>query len=242
MRRVLLISLLLCIAAPAAAAQAAVVKLTDCTPALAPQDRTATFAARVRAAHGSDRMAVRFTLQEREGGLAAWRRVDVPGWSAWLTSEPGVGRYAYDKTIANLSAPASYRVVVRFRWLDIDGAVIARTRATSRACRQPDMRPDLRPSWITVVPSLDGMSARYAVAVRNGGRTAAAPSTLALAVASTALAPAAVPALAPGERVVMRFAGPPCAPGDAIVATADAGAAVDERDEADNLLQVDCPA
>ena len=99
---------------------------------------------------GSDRMQVRFTLQVREGALPAWRRVVAPGLDEWLTSAPGVSRYSYAKTVQNLSAPAAYRTVVRFRWLDAGGAVLARSRATSRACRQPDMRPDLAVARIDV--------------------------------------------------------------------------------------------
>ena len=44
-----------------------------------------------------------------------------------------------------------------------------------------------------------------------------------------------------GQRVVLRFAGPRCNGTAPIVATADAGGAVAESNEADNQLTVPCP-
>ena len=132
MPRALLICALILCAFPAAAS-AASVKLLDCTP----QDRAATFEARVNARSGSERMQLRFTLQVREGALDAWRRVAAGGFDEWLTSAADVGRYSYTKMVRNLSAPAAYRMVVRFRWLDADGAVLRRAWDTSAPCRQP---------------------------------------------------------------------------------------------------------
>ena len=223
-------------AAPAAAAPGASVKLLDCTPALEAQDRAATFEARVRRAHASDRMQVRFTLQVRERGLESWQHVFADGFDEWLTSDAGVSRYSYAKTVENLSAPASYRMVVRFRWLADDGSVLARSRATSRQCRQPDMRPDLRVTRIEPVAP-----AGYAVVLRNRGRTPAGPFTVALNAAGQELAPIALAGLEPGERSMLTFDGPACAAGAPLVATADAGGAVDERDEDDNVLLSLCP-
>ena len=45
------------------------------------------------------------------------------------------------------------------------------TRATSAACRQPDMRPDLEPLRVEVLPGADADTRRYRVVVRNAGRT-----------------------------------------------------------------------
>src|SRR5918997_1880725 len=81
-----LLSLALLLAWPAAA-DAASVKVVDCTPALDPAARSATFDARVRAARGSDRMQLRFTLQVRDEGFGTrWRKVVAPGFDEWLTS------------------------------------------------------------------------------------------------------------------------------------------------------------
>jgi hypothetical protein len=240
MRRALLISLLILGGSPAAAAHAASVKLLACVPALDAQSRSATFEARVRQAHGSERMQVRFTLQTREDALSAWRRVIAPGLDQWITSDPGVSRYSYAKTVVNLAAPAAYRMVVRFRRLDADGEVLTRTREVSRACRQPDMRPDLEAERIEFLPALQPERRRYVVTVRNGGRTAAGAFDVALQIGDEPPAELTVAGLAPGERRSLLFAGPACAEGAPPVVTVDAAQVVDERDEDDNVLVALC--
>jgi hypothetical protein len=220
---------------PAAAAEAAAsVKLRECAPALEPAERSATFEARMRSAHGSERMQVRFTLQVREGVLPGWRRVVADGLDEWQTSVPGVTRYSYSKTVRNLSAPAAYRAIVRFRWLDAAGDVIERSRATSRICRQPDMRPDLR---VTLIDATDG---GYTVALRNAGRSAAGPFSVALTAGDAALEPLVLDGIEAGEQRFVTVAGPACEPGEPLTATADGGDAVDERDEDDNVLVASC--
>jgi hypothetical protein len=246
MRRALLICTLLVPLLGAAAAHAASVpgagvKLLACVPALEQQERTATFEARVRPARGSERMQVRFTLQEREEVLAPWRRVVAPGFDEWLTSDPGVTRYSYSKVVQNLAAPATYRAVVRFRWLASDGAVLMRSRATSRSCRQPDMRPDVAATRIEVLPLSDYDQARYVVTVRNTGRSAAGAFSVGLRVGDEELIPLALPGLGAGELLLLRFTGPACVPGAPLTAIVDPDQAVDERDEDDNVLSAICP-
>jgi hypothetical protein len=235
MRRVLLICALALLGFPAAAAQAASVKLRECEPALEPEQRSATFEARMRPAPGSERMQVRFTLQVHEGVLPGWRRVVADGLDEWQTSEPGVSRYSYSKTVRNLSAPATYRTIVRFRWLDAGGEVLERSRVTSRSCRQPDMRPDLGVAWI------DAVERGYVVALRNGGRSEAGPFSVALAVGDVALEPVALEGMEADEQRFVTLTGPACAPGEPLTATVDGDAAVDERDEDDNVLVATCP-
>jgi len=224
-----------------AAADATSVKLVGCVPALDPLQRTATFEARAKAARGSERIQVRFTLQVREEGLAAWRRVVAPGFDTWLTSAPRVRRYTYAKTVQNLTAPAAYRMVARFRWLDEDGEVLAAARRTSAVCRQPDERPNLVARGIEVVPApRDEALRRYAVTVRNTGRGAAGPFAVALRAGDQELSPLPVFGLAAGQEQVVTFLGPACTAGALLVATLDGAEAVDERDEDDNVLTVPC--
>ena len=242
MRHALLLCALLLPAAPATAGTtkppvepgkaAAAVKLAECVPALEAQDRSATFEARMRALSGSERMQLRFTLQVSEGVLPGSRRVVAPGLDQWLSSGFGVSRYSYSKTVLNLSAPAEYRMVVRFRWLDAAGETLKRSRATSRVCRQPDMRPDLEATLIA-----PGAGGGYAVALRNAGRSDAGPFTVVLSTGDSL----DLPGLAAGEeRVVTLPAAPPCEPGEPLTVTVDATDAVDERDEADNSLVTAC--
>jgi hypothetical protein len=224
------------------AADAATVKVVACAPALDPIARSATFEARVRAVRDSERMQVRFTLQVREDALRGWRRIAASGFDTWLTSLPGVRRYSYSKTVTNLAAPAAYRTVVRFRWLDEDGEVLKSARVTSAGCRQPDMRPNLRPQRVDVLPGADTATRRYEVTLRNDGRTDALPFSATLAVGDEEPMAVAVLGLLAGAQQVVTFTGPPCTAGSQLTATLDPSEAVDERDEADNVLVTPCPA
>jgi hypothetical protein len=233
MRRLLLIAALALLGFPAAAG-AATVRLVECVPALAAAERSATFEARVHRVGDSERMQLRFTLQVRQDALQRWQRVPAADADEWLTSFPGVRRYSYSRTVRNLAAPASYRMIVRFRWLDAHGAVVRRSRATSRACRQPDMRPDIVAT--AIVPVAGG----YEVVLRNRGRSDAGPFDVALAVGAAEAASAALDGLAGGERLTVAFSGPPCVPGEPLTATVDPAGAVDEADEDGNVLAVLC--
>jgi len=238
MRRVLLITVLV-LAFPAAA-HGASVKTVDCTPALDGAARGATFEAKMKAVKGTGKMQVRFTLQVRDDGVKSWRRVSAAGFDTWLSSEAGVRRYSYSRTIQNLAAPAVYRTAVRFRWLDEEGDTLRTARDTSSWCRQPDLRPDLEVTAVEVLPAPRADRRRYTVTVRNAGRTAAAPFDLGLRVGAAELGPLPVFGLAAGASRSVTVTGPACTPAAAPLATADAGAAIDERDEDDNVLAAAC--
>ena len=224
----------LLLAGAADARPRAQVVVTECRPALDPELRLAAFEGRARRIPGAERMQMRFTLQERSAG--AWSVVEAEDWGEWTTSAAGVAEYRYTKEIGRLAAPAAYRTVVRFRWLDDAGAVIARDLAVSKRCRQPDLRPDL---GVRDVVFRDG---RYLVEVRNGGATRAPASQLELVVDGVERRVVAVgPVRARSTRTV-EVAAPRCTPGGPGVSVyADHGDAVDERDEADNGRVLGCP-
>jgi hypothetical protein len=240
MRRVLLPLILFLLVWPAAAAHAASVKLLDCVPALEPPDRMAMFEGRMTPRRGSERMQLRFTLQVREPALE-WRRVVAPGLDQWLSSDAGVSRYSYAKTVQNLAAPAAYRTIVRFRWLDAAGDRVASARSISPVCRQHDLRPNLRPLGVEARDGADPEHARYLVPVVNRGHTLAGPFDVVVSVEGTTLAPAQVPELGPGEHALVEVQGPPCSAGQMLTVDVDPTGAVDERNEADNRFSVPCP-
>jgi hypothetical protein len=215
--------------------------LAACDRGLAEEQRNAVFEGRMGALAGAERMQMRFTLQVQLPGKARWSAVAAPGWGGWVTADPGVARYVYAKRVERLAAPAAYRVVVRFRWLDAAGGTVARSRSISRACRQPDPRPDLEVRSVNVTETADPARRSYLVRVRNTGRGAAPPSAVSLSAGGVAMAPGEAPALAPGRSALVAFEGPACAPGEALEAVADAGDDVDERDEDGNALGVPCP-
>jgi subtilase family serine protease len=125
--------------------------------------------------------------------------------------------------------------VVRFRWLDAAGATVERARAVSRACRQPDPRPDL-----AVVAITELTTGRYALLIRNDGRTASEATAVTLSVDGAVLPEAAVPALESGEEALVGVEGPACAPGGVVAAEVDPADAVAERTEGDNRFSRSC--
>jgi CARDB len=249
MRRIAFILVLVAGAlAPAAAsavpASSAVggARLVSCVSALDPADRVAAFEGRMRIVRGSARMQMRFTLQTRSPDQVHWHALAAPGFGRWLSSNPGIGRFVYTKRLVALEAPASYRTLVRFRWLGRDGHRVASDRSTSPICHQADLRPNLKPLGIDERPGADAEHARYVVPVTNRGKTAAGPFDVVVTVDGATLTPAQSPDLDPGEKALVEVEGPPCTAGSMLTVDVDPTGAVDERDEVDNRLSVPCPA
>ena len=143
--------------------------------------------------------------------------------------------------VEGLLAPATYRVQLRFRWLSDGGRTLATARRSSASCRQPDPRPNLVVSSLTVQRTAKPGRYRYVAFVRNTGRSAAGASALRVAFGGAALPHAPVVALEAGEGVEVAIEGPACSEGAPVDADADAGEAIDERDEADNRFTRLCP-
>jgi len=245
LRAAILALLVFALAAPAAGAavprSAAKALLTSCERGPTDLDRAAVFEGQMRALRRTARMQMRFTLQARGPDTTRWSTVAAPGFGSWVSSASGTSRYVYTKRVEGLLAPAEYRVQLRFRWLNAAGRSIATTRRSSRLCRQPDPRPNLVVSSLAVRPTARADRYRYVAFVRNTGRSAADASQLRVAFGGLALPLAAVDALQPGEGIEVAVTGPACAEGAPVDADADAGEAVDERDEADNRFTRLCP-
>jgi CARDB len=219
------------LAAPAQASQSASVALTAC----APDERAAEFEARMAAIEGAARMKMRFTLQVRKPGKSGFRRVAAPGFDVWSTAGAGKRRYVFTRRVEALIGPASYRAIVRFRWVDVHGKTITNARAHSRACRQPDHRANLTVRALSV----EG-ARRYVALVANTGRSASGPFDLQVELPDETLGPVTVDGLDPREQRLVRFRGPRCKTGTSITATADPVDVLDERSETDNALTVTC--
>src|SRR4051794_14207004 len=63
-------------------------RVTACQTAADPAARAVEFTGSMPALSGTRRMQMRFTLLQRRGGKGSFKRVAVPGWSAWETSDP----------------------------------------------------------------------------------------------------------------------------------------------------------
>jgi hypothetical protein len=214
--------------ASAAAAEPASVSLIECQP----RDRAAEFEARMDRIAGSARMKLRYTLEARKPGRR-WRRVDAPELGGWRTADPETTRFISSRTVTELVGPSYYRAVVRFRWLDAYGATVAASKARSRACWQPDHRPNLRLRGLSIVAP-----GSYLVHVANTGRSASG----AFDIEISGLPPVVVAdELEPGEERLVDVEGVACEPGAEVTATADPLDEIDERSERDNALTVICP-
>lgn len=114
--------------------------LEKCVTAVAQSERYATFAGQMKSGPGTEEMAIRIDLLEREPGQAFFHRVEAPGLGQWRTSEPGVKIFKVVKQITNLGSPGAYRALVRFHWIDAEGDIFRRARSHTQTCRQPSLQ------------------------------------------------------------------------------------------------------
>lgn len=110
--------------------------LEQCVTSAVPGERSATFTGQMVAGQGVQRMGMRIELQQRLAGEAMFHTVIAPGLGVWRGSEPGVKIYKYVKQITDLSSPAVYRAVVRFRWVGERGRVVKRAELHTARCEQ----------------------------------------------------------------------------------------------------------
>jgi hypothetical protein len=181
-------------------------------------------------------------VQVRTPAQPHWTAVAAHGLGRWRTAARGVARYVYGQRVVGLYAPASYRAVVRFRWLSATGTVLAHASSTTAPCREPDPRPNLVVRRLTVKPALAAGMMRYTAVVANVGRTTADPFSIAFDADGSPLGTASTGWLPPGATVSVHVVAPACTAGAGIRARADSDDAVDEHSETDNALTIQCPA
>ena len=218
------------------------VRVADCLRGPAAGDRLAVFRGAMRAIPGTQRMWMRFKLQERVGD-GKFRTVKAPGLGVWRKSRPGVRRFAYRQRVLALAEGSAYRTVVAFRWYAEDGAVIRRSTRRSRACMQPGPLANLRIGRIGGAAPLVGVPGtyRYAVQLVNNGQVAAERFGVTLTVdGGTTVDTQAVSYLAPGESRRLFFSGRACR--GHVTAVADPEDAVRENRERDNSMTSRCPS
>jgi hypothetical protein len=229
-------------AAPPAAAQRPPLAATldECRVSPDPALRSAAFTASMPALPRTRRMQMRFVLQQRtaDGGYVTLR---VPRWGVWQRSRPGVPGFVYTKRVSALRAPAYYRAVVRFRWLDARGRVQRRARRVTAACRQPDLRPDLHAGELAADPGPTPGTASYRFTVANRGRGDAGPFGVVLTANRTPQPEQRLGGLAAGAREVVTLIGPRCTPGSIVRVTVDSASEVVESRERDNAVNAPCP-
>ena len=111
--------------------------LDQCVTAVAQAERSATFSGEMTAIPGTVRMAMRVEVQERMPAETAFHTITAPGLGVWRASELKVKVYKYFKQVTNLYSPASYRALVRFRWLTARGHILRQAERLTPRCLQP---------------------------------------------------------------------------------------------------------
>ena len=211
--------------------------LTTCDTGSEESDRALAVRGSMPRRRGADRLWMRFDLERRDPRSERWRSVSVRTFGRWEKSRPGVAGFVYRKRVEDLAAPGTYRVVVRFRWRSSSGRTLRAATRTSRVCRQPDPRPDLRVERATL--SLDGMG--LDVTVVNAGRSrTTAPTAVVVRHGGVDVAMGSVPVLARDETVRLGLPVPPCGASGAYDVVVDPADGIDEADERDNVHVVTC--
>lgn len=215
--------------------------LVDCQRSVDPLERAMVVEGRMRARRRGEGLAIRFDLLQAPRGSRRFRRLQATGLGEWNVADPGVTRYRFRKRIDNLDAPADYRALVRFRWSDAEGNVVARATRRTPVCRQPDLRPDLRVLRGEVGPGPTPRTRTYVALVTNSGRTRADAFDVRATLSDGREASTTVPGLDPGERRRIGVVAPACTAGTPVSLAADVLGAIAESDENDNSLSVTCP-
>ncbi len=219
-----------------------------CQTALDPVSRSVSVRAVMRPLAGTRRLAVRLDLLQRLGSArpAVVRAGDLGVWVS--PSNPTLGQlpgdvWRLDKTVIDLDAPATYQFRVVFRWTGPSGRVLGSAVRYSRKCRQPELRPDLAATSLTVTPVAGSPGQElYTTVIVNRGLTAAGPfEVLFVPGGSAAATTDSIPSLAAGQRLTLSFTGPVCNPADPPTVTADAAHEVDDYNRANNVATAVCP-
>jgi hypothetical protein len=249
MRPKVLTGVLIATALPAGAAPAyadkqpaLAAKVAACTTGPDAVARAAAFTGSMPAAAQTKRMMMRFTLMQRTGSSlkSPYKKVAVPGWGGWEKSDVGRAGFVFTKRVEALTAPAGYRAVITFRWLDAKGHAQRTTTRTTPACEQPDPRPDLELAGFDAAV-VGQTTAAYTVSVANEGHAEADPFAVTVTVDGVTSDPITLGPVDAGARATATLAAPRCAPGSTVTVTLDVAGTVDESVEGDDVVQRPCP-
>jgi hypothetical protein len=111
--------------------------LEACVTSVTQAERSATFSGEMTAIAGTAKMSMRIDVEERTGEEAEFHPITWPGLGVWRSADPKVKVYKYVRQVSNLFSPASYRALIRFRWLSSSGRVIKRAERVTTRCLQP---------------------------------------------------------------------------------------------------------
>lgn len=221
-----------------------------CQHALDPPARAVSVTAVMRPLRGTRRMQMRFQLLRSAKGTPAYAPVTGGDLGTWVSpSTPTLGQRPGDvwklqKPIVGLTAPASYRFRVSFRWLGAHGRVLGRAVRESGTCFQPELRPDLLVQSITVEsPATPPHVNRYVAVIRNAGASDTGPFEILFTPGGALpVQTVSVPDLAAHSKLRKAFLGPVCSNAAATTVTVDPEDKVDDFNRSNNSMTAVCPS
>jgi hypothetical protein len=109
----------------------------QCVTATTQAGRSVTFTGQMETLPGAHRMAMEIVVQEHEPGEPGFHTLAAAGPATWQRSEVGLKIYKYVRQVTDLPAPAAFRALVQYRWLDERDHVLRTTSRRTPICRQP---------------------------------------------------------------------------------------------------------
>lgn len=113
----------------------------QCVTAAVQSGRSVTFTGQMETLSGARRMAMEIVVQAHNPGEAGFHTLSAAGPATWQRSEAGLKIYKYVRQVTDLPAPAAFRALVQYRWLDERGHVLRTTSRRTPVCRQPRESP-----------------------------------------------------------------------------------------------------
>ncbi len=225
----------------------AVLQDAICQKALDPPARAVSVTAVMRPLTGTKQLALKFELLERPAGTLTWRPMSGPGLGVWIspTNPPTLGQRPGDvwlvkMPVADLSAPASYRFSVAFRWTGRHAKVLGTSLRLSNLCDQPELRPDLTVNSISVAtdlsyPKLDD----YTAVIGDVGETGAGPFAVQLSDGGVVRDKTIQHLDAHSTRTVV-LVGPDCEPAQPPTVTVDPADQIDVYSRSQATMTASC--
>ncbi len=214
------------------------VRVLTCEAAEDGQPGIVLYSAHMHAVPGTARMSLRIRLLEKYGD-GDFKRVSSKGLGVWRKSRPGATAFRYKQRIRGLHQGATYRAVVRYRWLGSDGKPFLTARHRSQVCSQGDALPNLRVASIETEPGDVEDTAVYRARIVNQGDAAAQNVGVLLRVDGEVVDESeTIDTLGPGEEHTVTFNGPVCRSKMRVVV--DPKELIAESRELDNVLASAC--
>jgi CARDB len=216
--------------------------VTACVSGATAAERSADFSAEIQTVPGARTLAVSFSLYQRTTLAGGWVAVSAPGFDVWQDSNAGIGAFTAKENVVDLPAPAAFRAVVHYRWLDRHHRVVRRAERVTPNCVLTLPEPDLFVARLSRAADGAGNGTSfYDVLVRNSG-IAVGPFSVALTVGQTAVAPLTVSSLGAGASQAVQFTGPRCTAGTTVTAQIDPSGAIAEPANPDRTVSIVCGA